>query len=82
MLLMRPRPDSCRFPVLTRVRIWAMMCDLFRYCRRGDGRSSSRLPALAVSLNGYQYYDTAAAVTCALLRGVAGELLRTGRIST
>lgn len=37
-------------------------------------------PALAVSLNGYQHYDTAAAVTCALLRGLSREPLRTGRI--
>ncbi|MFU9138884.1 5'/3'-nucleotidase SurE [Erwinia tasmaniensis] len=38
------------------------------------------LPALAVSLNGYQYYETAAAVTCTILRALQREPLRTGRI--
>lgn len=37
-------------------------------------------PALAVSLNGYQHYDTAAAVTCTILRALSREPLRTGRI--
>ncbi|MCX8960369.1 5'/3'-nucleotidase SurE [Erwinia psidii] len=38
------------------------------------------LPALAVSLNGHQHYETAAAVTCSLLRALQREPLRTGRI--
>ncbi|OON39628.1 5'/3'-nucleotidase SurE [Izhakiella australiensis] len=38
------------------------------------------LPAIAVSLNGHQHYDTAAAVTCQLLRALMREPLRTGRI--
>src|SRR6185436_8498496 len=38
------------------------------------------LPAIAVSLNGHQHYATAAAVTCALLRALTHEPLRTGRI--
>jgi protein-L-isoaspartate(D-aspartate) O-methyltransferase len=37
-------------------------------------------PALAVSLNGHQHYDTAAAVTCTILRALSREPLRTGRI--
>ncbi len=37
-------------------------------------------PALAVSLNGQQHYETAAKVTCALLRGLSHHPLRTGRI--
>lgn len=38
------------------------------------------LPALAVSLDGHQHYDTAAAVTCSILRALLREPLRTGRI--
>lgn len=38
------------------------------------------VPALAVSLNGYQHYDTAAAVTCTLLPALAREPLRNRRI--
>ncbi|MBA2816121.1 5'/3'-nucleotidase SurE [Candidatus Pantoea persica] len=38
------------------------------------------LPALAVSLYGYQHYDTAAAVTRAILQALTHEPLRTGRI--
>ena len=37
-------------------------------------------PALAVSLNGHTHYDTAAAVTCSILRALSREPLRTGRI--
>lgn len=37
-------------------------------------------PALAVSLNGQRHYETAAAVTCALLRALRREPLRTGRV--
>ncbi len=76
--LMRPRPTSW-FPALmpapTRRRR-----HLFRHRGRGDGRPSSGVPALAVSLNGYQHYDTAAAVTCTILRALSREPLRTGRI--
>ncbi|WNN43499.1 MULTISPECIES: 5'/3'-nucleotidase SurE [Winslowiella] len=38
------------------------------------------LPALAVSLDGHQHYDTAAAITCSILRALQREPLRTGRI--
>ncbi len=38
------------------------------------------LPALAVSLDGHQHYDTAAAVTCSILKALLREPLRTGRI--
>ncbi|MGV3344662.1 5'/3'-nucleotidase SurE [Enterobacteriaceae bacterium LUAb1] len=38
------------------------------------------LPALAISLNGYQHYDTAAAVTVRLLHALQQEPLCTGRI--
>lgn len=38
------------------------------------------LPALAVSLNGHQYYATAAAITCRILRALQREPLRTGKI--
>lgn len=37
-------------------------------------------PALAVSLNGQRYYETAAVITCRLLRALQREPLRTGRI--
>ncbi len=37
-------------------------------------------PALAVSLNGHTHYDTAASVTCSILRALGREPLRTGRI--
>ena len=37
-------------------------------------------PALAVSLDGHQHYDTAAIITCRLLRALAREPLRTGKI--
>ena len=37
-------------------------------------------PALAVSLDGHKHYDTAAAVTCSILRALCKEPLRTGRI--
>ena len=35
---------------------------------------------LAVSLDGHKHYDTAAAVTCSILRALCKEPLRTGRI--
>lgn len=38
------------------------------------------LPALAVSLNGHQHYDTAAAITCRILRALQSEPLRTGKV--
>jgi 5'-nucleotidase len=38
------------------------------------------LPAVAVSLNGQLHYDTAAAVTCAILKALTQQPLRTGRI--
>lgn len=38
------------------------------------------LPALAVSLDGHQHYETAAAVTCSVLKALQHEPLRTGRI--
>lgn len=53
---------------------------LFRHCGRGDEGRHLGFPALAVSLNGYQHYDTAAAVTCTILRALSREPLRTGRI--
>ena len=37
-------------------------------------------PALAVSLDGFQHYDTAAQVTCRLLKALSAHPLRTGRI--
>lgn len=38
------------------------------------------LPALVVSLDGYQHYETAAAVTCSILKALLREPLHTGRI--
>lgn len=38
------------------------------------------LPAIAVSLNGHQHYETAAVVTCRLLRALQREPLRSSRI--
>ena len=76
--LMRPRPDI----VVSGINAGpnGRRRHLFRHRGRGDGRPSSGVPALAVSLNGYQHYDTAAAVTCTILRALSREPLRTGRI--
>lgn len=38
------------------------------------------LPALAVSLNGHQHYETAATITCTLLRALVRDPLGAGRI--
>ncbi len=75
--LMRPRPDIVVSGIMPAQP--GRRRHLFRHRGRGDGRPSSGVPALAVSLNGYQH-DTAAAVTCTILRALSREPLRTGRI--
>ena len=66
--LMRPRPDI----VVSGINAGTVAAAM-------EGRHLG-FPALAVSLNGYQHYDTAAAVTCSILRALSREPLRTGRI--
>ncbi len=64
--LMRPRPDI----VVSGINAGPNLgddADLFRYCPRR--RSPSRLSGGQRPPNGYQHYDTAAAVTCALASG-------------
>ncbi|HCM6840167.1 TPA: 5'/3'-nucleotidase SurE [Klebsiella quasipneumoniae] len=77
--LMRPRPDI----VVSGINAGPNLGDDVIYSGTVAAAMEGRhlgFPALAVSLNGYQHYDTAAAVTCTLLRGLSREPLRTGRI--
>ena len=77
--LMRPRPDV----VVSGINAGPNLGDDVIYsgpvAAAREGRPLG-LPALAVSLNGHEHYETAAAVTCTLLRALAREPLRTGRI--
>ncbi|WP_234007556.1 5'/3'-nucleotidase SurE, partial [Cronobacter sakazakii] len=77
--LMRPRPDV----VVSGINAGPNLGDDVIYSGTVAAAMEGRhlgLPALAVSLNGHEHYDTAAAVTCTLLRALAREPLRTGRI--
>ena len=77
--LMRPRPDI----VVSGINAGPNLGDDVIYSGTVAAAMEGRhlgFPALAVSLNGYQHYDTAAAVTCTILRALSREPLRTGRI--
>ncbi|EOC1340762.1 5'/3'-nucleotidase SurE [Cronobacter dublinensis] len=77
--LMRPRPDV----VVSGINAGPNLGDDVIYSGTVAAAMEGRhlgLPALAVSLNGHEHYDTAAAVTCTLLRALARVPLRTGRI--
>lgn len=67
--LMRPRPDI----VVSGINAGPNLGDDVIYSGTVAAAMEGRhlgFPALAVSLNGYQHYDTAAAVTCALFARV------------
>ena len=75
--LMRPRPDI----VVSGINAGPNLGDDVIYSGTVAAAMEGRhlgFPALAVSLNGYQHYDTAAAVTCTILRALSREPLRTG----
>ena len=77
--LMRPKPDI----VVSGINAGPNLGDDVIYSGTVAAAMEGRhlgFPALAVSLNGYQHYDTAAAVTCSILRALGREPLRTGRI--
>lgn len=77
--LMRPRPDV----VVSGINAGPNLGDDVIYSGTVAAAMEGRhlgFPALAVSLNGYEHYQTAAAVTCTILRILEREPLRTGRI--
>ncbi|STQ09637.1 bifunctional 5'-3'-nucleotidase/exopolyphosphatase SurE [Enterobacter cloacae] len=77
--LMRPRPDI----VVSGINAGPNLGDDVIYSGTVAAAMEGRhlgFPALAVSLNGHTHYDTAAAVTCSILRALSREPLRTGRI--
>ncbi len=77
--LMRPRPDV----VVSGINAGANLGDDVIYSGTVAAAMEGRhlgYPALAVSLDGHEHYETAAAVTCAVLRALSREPLRTGRI--
>lgn len=77
--LMRPRPDV----VVSGINAGPNLGDDVIYSGTVAAAMEGRhlgLPALAVSLNGHTHYETAAAVTCSILRELQREPLRTGRI--
>ena len=72
--LMRPRPDV----VVSGINAGPNLGDDVIYSGTVAAAMEGRhlgLPALAVSLNGHEHYETAAAVTCTLLRALAREPL-------
>ena len=78
-MLMRPKPDI----VVSGINAGPNLGDDVIYSGTVAAAMEGRhlgLPALAVSLDGHQHYDTAAAVTCTILRALQREPLRTGRI--
>lgn len=77
--LMRPRPDI----VVSGINAGPNFGDDVIYSGTVAAAMEGRhlgFPALAVSLNGYEHYATAAAVTCRILRALQREPLRTGKI--
>lgn len=77
--LMRPRPEI----VISGINAGPNLGDDVIYSGTVAAAMEGRhlgFPALAVSLNGQRHYDTAAAVTCRLLRALQREPLRTGKI--
>ncbi|KFK92191.1 MULTISPECIES: 5'/3'-nucleotidase SurE [unclassified Serratia (in: enterobacteria)] len=77
--LMRPAPDV----VVSGINAGPNLGDDVIYSGTVAAAMEGRhlgLPALAVSLNGHQHYDTAAVIACSLLRALLREPLRTGKI--
>lgn len=76
--LMRPRPDI----VVSGINAGPNLGDDVIYSGTVAAAMEGRHLGypLAVSLNGHQHYDTAAAVTCRLLRALQRKPLRTGKI--
>lgn len=77
--LMRPRPDI----VIAGINAGPNLGDDVIYSGTVAAAMEGRhlgFPALAVSLDGERHYDTAAAVTCRLLRMLSDTPLRSGRI--
>lgn len=77
--LMRPRPDI----VVSGINAGPNLGDDVIYSGTVAAAMEGRhlgFPALAVSLNGLTHYETAAKVTCAILRALTQEPLRTSRI--
>jgi len=77
--LMRPRPDI----VVSGINAGANMGDDVIYSGTVAAAMEGRhlgYPALAVSLDGHQHYDTAAIITCRILKALSHEPLRTGKI--
>jgi 5'-nucleotidase len=76
---MRPRPDI----VVSGINAGPNLGDDVIYSGTVAAAMEGRhlgFPALAVSLDGNRHYDTAAAITCRILRALATEPLRTGKI--
>lgn len=77
--LMRPAPDI----VVSGINAGPNLGDDVIYSGTVAAAMEGRhlgLPALAVSLNGHQHYETAAAITCRILHALQREPLRTGKI--
>lgn len=77
--LMRPAPDV----VIAGINAGPNLGDDVIYSGTVAAAMEGRhlgFPALAVSLDGQKHYDTAAAITCSILRGLLRVPLRTGRI--
>ncbi len=77
--LMRPVPDI----VVSGINAGANLGDDVIYSGTVAAAMEGRhlgFPALAVSLDGERHYDTAAVVACRLIRALAQEPLRTGKI--
>lgn len=77
--LMRPQPDV----VVSGINHGPNLGDDVIYSGTVAAAMEGRhlgLPALAVSLDGHQHYETAAVVTCSLLRALLRQPLRTSRI--
>ncbi|CFQ34996.1 5'/3'-nucleotidase SurE [Yersinia bercovieri] len=77
--LMRPRPDI----VVSGINAGANLGDDVIYSGTVAAAMEGRhlgFPALAISLNGHQHYETAAAITCRILRALQHIPLRTGKI--
>ena len=78
-VLMRPVPDI----VVSGINAGANLGDDVIYSGTVAAAMEGRhlgFPALAISLNGVQHYDTAAIVACRLIRALAQEPLRIGKI--
>lgn len=77
--LMRPKPDI----VVSGINAGPNLGDDVIYSGTVAAAMEGRhlgFPAMAVSLDGHQHYDTAAIITCRILRALAREPLRTGKI--